>query len=278
MLNKIKEYLVKPKLDAPGKNNIWTDEHISKGMLESHLEEYGNGASRPFAYMDESVDWICSIAPPEKYKDVIDLGCGPGLYTQRFYDKGYHVTVVDWSERSIKYAEDTAESTGRKINYVMQNYLTIDYENVFDIAVIISYDFCVLSKSDRKLFLENVYKALKPGGKFIFDVTTVKEMTTEESHRWDYHPDGCFMCGTPHICFHLDYRYDEDETTLAQVITMTENDCDCFHIWHHHFTEEKLLAELNAAGFADNDLYEDVTGKSYIKDGNFITVAATKKC
>jgi len=276
MLNKIKEHLAKPQLDMPGKSNIWTDEHISKGMLESHLDENGNGASRPFEYMDKSVEWICSVAPPDKYKSALDLGCGPGLYSERFYDQNYNVIGIDWSERSIKYAIEHAASTGRKIDYALQNYLAIEYKNAFDIAVIISYDFCVLSKNDRKTMLEKIYKALKPGGKFIFDVTTTNNLKTEESRRWDYHPDGCFMSGQPHICLSSEYYYAEDETNLTQIIIMTEDGCDCFNIWHHHFTEEKLLAELNGAGFINNELYGDVAGKRYIKNGDFIAAVATK--
>ena len=276
MLNKMREYLTKPQINALGKNNIWTDEHISKGMLESHLDANSDGASRPFEFMDKSADWIYSIAPSEKYKDVLDLGCGPGLYAQRFHDKGYNVTGVDWSERSVNYARENAVSTGRKISYVLQNYLSIDYDNAFDIAVIISYDLCVLSKNDRKIILEKIYKALRPSGKFIFDVTTVKNLTTEESRRWDYHPNGCFMSENPHICLNSCCHYDEDDTTLTQTIVMTDNDCDCFHIWHHHFTEEKLIKELNGAGFIENDLYTDVAGKPYVKDGDFIAVTATK--
>ena len=276
MLNKLKEHLVKPRLSAPGKNNIWTDGHVSKGMLEAHLNPTHDAASRKPEFMDKSVEWIYSIAPSEKYKDVLDLGCGPGLYCERFYDKNYNVTGVDWSERSIRYARDHAISTGKNINYVLQNYLTIDYENAFDIAVIICYDFCVLSKNDRKLFLDNVYKALRSGGKLIFDVTTVKLLSTEESHKWDYHPDGCFSSEKPHICFNLYYNYTEDETNLTQTIVMTDDDCDCFHIWHHHFTEQKLISELNEAGFVNIDLYSDVAGKAYIKDGDFISAVATK--
>ena len=281
MLNKMKEYLVKPQLNSQGKNNIWTDRHVSKGMLEAHLNPTHDAASRKPEFMDKSAEWIYSIAPSEKYKNLLDLGCGPGLYAERFYDKGYNVTGVDWSERSINYAKARAASIippGRKINYVMQNYLTIEYENDFDIAVIICYDFCVLSKNDRKLMLEKIYKALRPGGKFIFDATTVNNLITEESRRWDFHPDGCFSSEKPHICFNSYYYYEEDETNLTQTIIMTENDCDCFHIWHHHYTEEKLISELNGAGFINTniELYADVAGKPYIKNGDFITVVAAK--
>ena len=277
MLNKIKEYFAKPQLDKPGKNNIWTDSHISKGMLESHLDPDTDGASRKSEFMDKSVEWIYSIAPSEKYKDILDLGCGPGLYAERFYDKGYNVTGVDWSERSINYAKEHAALSGRKINYILQNYLSIDYENAFDIAVIISYDFCVLSKNNRKIMLEKIYKALRAGGKFIFDVSTIKNLMTKESRTWDYHPDGCFSNEKPHICFNSYYYYDEDETNLTQTIIMTEDNCDCFHIWHHHFTEEKLISELNSAGFVNNELYADIAGRKYImKESDSITVAATK--
>ena len=276
MLNKIRAYLAKPELNAPGMNNIWTDEHVSKGMLASHLDRDEDSASRPFKFMDKSADWICAAAPPEKYKDVLDLGCGPGLYAERFYDRGFSVTGIDWSERSINYAKAQAAGNGRKINYIRHNYLNIEYANAFDLAVLISYDFCVLSKNDRKLMLDKIYRALKPGGKFIFDVTTVKNWGKEESRRWEYHPDGCFSNGGGHICLNSFYYYEEDETNLTQTIIMSENGWDCFHIWHHHFTEAKLIAELNEAGFADNKLYADAAGASYIKDGDFITVEATK--
>ena len=276
MLNKIKEYLVKPQLDAPGKNNIWTDNHISKGMLESHLDGDNGGASRPFEFMDKSIEWIYSVAPSDKYKDVLDLGCGPGLYCQRFCDKGYNVTGVDWSKRSINYARENAASSGRKINYVLQNYLTINYENAFDIAVIICYDFCVLSKSDRKIFLDNVYKALKPGGKFIFDVMTPK-MRRVESRTWHCNENGGFFSEKPHFLLEAVYQYDDDDKTeLHQYVVATNEEVRCYMCPNHYFTKELLMSEILPIGFNMFDFYDDVAGTKYSDTGDTMCGIFTK--
>ncbi|HOJ15222.1 MAG TPA: class I SAM-dependent methyltransferase, partial [Deltaproteobacteria bacterium] len=37
---------------------------------------------------------------------ILDLGCGPGLYTKRLSDAGYDVTGMDYSRRSIAYAKE----------------------------------------------------------------------------------------------------------------------------------------------------------------------------
>ena len=71
---------------------FWDDEHISRGMLAAHLDPEFEGASRSFAFMDRSVDWICATAPPATHPRLLDLGCGPGLYAERFARAGYAVT------------------------------------------------------------------------------------------------------------------------------------------------------------------------------------------
>ena len=37
MFNKLSDYVIKPELYAPSTGKFWDDEHISKGMLEAHL-------------------------------------------------------------------------------------------------------------------------------------------------------------------------------------------------------------------------------------------------
>ena len=53
--------------------------------------------------IDRSVQWLKSIIPQRK---ILDLGCGPGLYTIRLSAAGYDVTGMDYSRRSIAYAKE----------------------------------------------------------------------------------------------------------------------------------------------------------------------------
>lgn len=140
---------------------FWDDEHISKSMLAAHLDAYHDGASRKLSDIKESSEWICSYFGNIEDKRLLDLGCGPGIYAELLCDKGFAVTGVDFSKRSIAYAQKHAEESNRKIEYCYQDYLEMNYEYVFDLVILIYYDFGVLSPNDRNILLGKIYSALK---------------------------------------------------------------------------------------------------------------------
>lgn len=63
--------------------DLWTDEHTSKRMLELHLNNAVDAASRNCAFIEGSVDWIASRFQLGTGTRVADFGCGPGLYATR---------------------------------------------------------------------------------------------------------------------------------------------------------------------------------------------------
>ena len=52
----------RPELYQACTSRFWDDEHISKGMLESHLDPEQDGATRPHKFVDKSVDCIDTAA------------------------------------------------------------------------------------------------------------------------------------------------------------------------------------------------------------------------
>ncbi len=117
MYNKLLSLTKKPILWQRSHELFWDDEHISKGMLEMHLDPNLELASRKHDTINKSVEWLVSVINANS--KILDLGCGPGLYSSRLSNLGYNVTAVDYSKRSIAYAK----KHDAKTSYVYQNYL-----------------------------------------------------------------------------------------------------------------------------------------------------------
>jgi SAM-dependent methyltransferase len=200
---------------------------------------------------------------------LLDLGGGPGLYAERFSSVGYTVTGVDFSKRSIEYAKEQTLLNKSNIEYHYQNYLTIDYVEQFDVITVIYCDYAALSITDRLTLLRKVYQALKPKGKFIFDVFTPL-MRKNESSEW-YYSEGGFYSEKPHVCLESVYQYDdEDKTELRQSIVITEDTVHCYNVWDHFFTKEALVSEIQPTGFSAFEFYGDVAGKEFSDTGETI--------
>ena len=86
-----------PSLYQKTRVPFWNDKYISQQMLKAHLDPNFDGASRKLDFINKSVNWINKIAPPQKYKSLLDMGCGPGIYAEKFATSGYKVTGIDFS-------------------------------------------------------------------------------------------------------------------------------------------------------------------------------------
>lgn len=248
---------------------FWDDEHISKSMLSAHLALDSDGASRNHSFIKKSVEWINSFSTSGRR--LLDLGCGPGIYAELFYDKGYSVTGIDFSERSIEYARKSASLTGKSIEYVYQDYFTINFQNEFDIATLIYCDFGVLSPDKRKTLLDKIYTALKPGGRFFVDVFSARQYEEFTDNITVTFEETGFWRATPYLCLKRDKRY-EGNLFLEQYIVITEEKQETYNLWNHAFSQPELSNDLLQAGFISVEYYSDIAGNRF--DQNSATICA----
>ncbi len=253
---------------------FWDDEHISSQMLAAHLDPEFEGASRAHAFIDRSVEWIASVAPPAAYPRLLDAGCGPGLYAERLARAGYAVTGVDFSRRSIDHARRSAERQGLAVDYRLQNYLELDAGGPFDAAIMIYCDYGALSTEDRRTVLRKLRAHLKPGGLLVLDVFSPRAFDVfEEGRTWEDHPHGGFWRPGPHLEVQRRLKYGDD-VTLEQIAIVDEAGAAAYHLWNTYFAPEALAAELEAAGFAVESLHGDAAGAPYADDCATIAVVA----
>jgi SAM-dependent methyltransferase len=246
-------------------------------MLKAHLDPNRNEASRKHKTIDRSVEWIIQKTGLQNGNHILDLGCGPGLYCTRFAEKGFAVTGIDYSKRSIQYAKEYAHTHKLGIEYICEDYLTIDYTDAFDLVVLIYCDFGVLSSQDRDLLLHKIYNALKPAGRFLFDVCTPRyhDMAKEEK-TWTFEEKG-FWRPVPYLLLTEKIKYPEQSVLLTQyVILDNDKEFNIFRIWDHAYTEESISGVLSNVGFSDMHFCGDITGNGYSDNSETMAVIAKK--
>ncbi len=106
----------------------------------------------------------------EKKSKILDIGCGTGRTTLHLIKKGYKITGLDLTPKFIEIAKRIAEKKKIKAKYVLGDATNLKYKNnVFD-NVLFSFNGWAMipGKDNRTKALEEVYRALKPNGYFIF--------------------------------------------------------------------------------------------------------------
>ena len=277
-LKKLNIVIKKPPIYEKGDSIMWTDEHISKKLLEIHLNPEMDLASRTKQSIDNTLEFILKLSNKSKMK-ILDLGCGPGLYAERLAEAGHDVTGVDFSDTSISYASNQAKNRNLKIDYLCKDYLTLDYKDKFDLVMLIYTDFGVLTPLDREKLLINIHKALKSSGIFIFDVINNKniEQKFQEKRTWALENNG-FWRNTPYLELTSGFIYPNDKVFLQQhiVIDQTEN-IKTFRFWTHYFENKDIKEILTCCGFTNIESFENILPATNIWNGENITFYKTVK-
>jgi 2-polyprenyl-3-methyl-5-hydroxy-6-metoxy-1,4-benzoquinol methylase len=277
-LGEIIRWAGKPSLYAPGTAFMWDDLHIGQYLLKTHLDPNVDLASRKATSIQKTVDWLLSEYP-ESGQKILDLGCGPGLYASALASKGHHVTGFDISPVSIAYAKGDAAKKNLPIHYVQANYLEADLgEGLYDLIVMIYTDLGVLNPGQRDTLLGKVFKALKPGGVFIFDVLNDRDFRSKVSPAsWDSQKEG-FWRPTPYLALSNSHLYEEEKVILYQHIVMGEEDeCSVYRFWTHFYSNEDIRGFLTPLGFKDMTFREDVLPSADQWNGNNVTFCRAVK-
>jgi SAM-dependent methyltransferase len=228
-------------------------------------------------FIDQSVDWIVSRFVAIPGIKIADFGCGPGLYTTRLAQKGADVTGIDFSKRSIQYAQDTADKQQLKICYVNQDYLEFKTEERFDLVLMIMCDFCALSPVQRKKMLEKFHTVLKDGGSVLLDVYSLaafderKEVATYEN-KLLYG----FWSPNEYYGFLNTFKYEQEKVILDKYTIFEESQKRVVYNWLQYFNTETLRKEFEECGFKVAELFSDVAGKPFTLGTTEFAIVAKK--
>jgi SAM-dependent methyltransferase len=268
----------RPPPFAPGVPDFWDDPHISSSMLAAHLDPTRDAASRRPEVIDRSVRWLLDILDLQPGDTLLDLGCGPGLYCERFARAGLGVTGIDVSQRSIDYAIEHAEARRLAVEYIHGDYLNLEYRNAFDAIVLIYGDLCTLAPESRDRLLRAVHAALKQGEMLALDVTTPRHHAhTATLNRWQA-SDAGFWRPSPHLVLTQGFAYPERDLYLEQYIVVeADGAAAVYRNWFQDYTYATITELLEGHGFHVASVWGDLTGKPYDNTSEWIGVIARKR-
>jgi len=228
---------------------MWNDPHISKQLLQVHLNQEVDLASRKEASIDKTIAWILDRCNSEKL-NILDLGCGPGLYCEKLHDQGHIVTGVDISGSSIEYARSKALKGSKSIEYLNSDYLNMDLpSNQYHLVMMVYTDFGVLLPEERLTLLRKIYSSLKPGGRFVFDVLNDLELDAKVVPAdWKIAEAG-FWSDKPYMVLSNSFLYEQEKVILYQHNVVSDDEIRTFRFWTHHFSKSDMQSLISNTAF-----------------------------
>ncbi|MCK4513803.1 MAG: methyltransferase domain-containing protein [Spirochaetaceae bacterium] len=257
---------------------IWTDDHVGREMLRFHLDPSIDSSSLKHSTIDAQVRWIAERVGQASGTALLDIGCGPGLYCERFHGLGFRVTGVDFNRHSLEYANRRALEHQLPISYEFMNYIELPYREQYDVVTLINRDFCALTATERNQVLRAVFRSLRTGGRFIFDAfsTTQFERLQGTSTITVSNGPG-FWAAEPHIVIEQDVLYLQQRAQLnRQIVITASGEMKVFHNWLTYYAAPEIERLLQDAGFELQEQNPFLSSETYDDPELYLGFVAVK--
>lgn len=268
-----------PKPWAEGEKIPWDDPDFSKRMLNEHLSQEHDAASRRFEIIDRHVRWIHDRVLERKPARILDLGCGPGLYASRLARLGHRCVGIDFSPASIAYAKERAAEEDLECTYVQEDVRTADYGGDYDLVMLIFGEFNVFHPEEARNILQKAYRALVPGGSLLLEPHTF-ELVIEMGKRpssWYSAEKGLFS-DEPHLYLQENFWDEEEKVAIERyyVVDATTGVVRRHSASTQAYTDEEYRTMLVESGFDEVEFYASLSENEDSRAGGLMVVLSKK--
>lgn len=214
-----------------------------------------------------------------KTGNLLDLACGEGSFALEMAKMGWNVAGIDQSEEMLRLARHRATTAGLEIDFRQQDMRNFETDRQYDLVTCwfdsLNY---LLRIEDVQSAFERVYKTLKPGGWFIFDMNTIYGLAIE------WQKQKCYVQQETEDLLELHQTtYDFEKRMATMRITwFVRND----EIWQKYeeihferaYSVEKIKNALTATGFSFESVYGSLRNLTPVKqDSSRVWIFAQKK-
>ncbi len=277
---RLSDIVTRPAHAAPwseGDNIPWHEPGFSARMLREHLSQEHDAASRRFDRIDRHVAWLHHQVLGERPTRILDLGCGPGLYSSRLARLGHTCLGIDYSPASIAYAEEEARRDNLACTFRLDDIRRADYGAGHGAAMLLYGEFNVFRPSDIGAILRRTHGALAPGGILILEVSTFESIRQQglEGRSWYSASQGLFS-ERPHLYLQESHW---DEAMAVATMRYYVVDAATAEVTLHAqtlqaYTEQGYRDVLAEHGFVGIQTYPSLTGGEGEYQPDFLALVA----
>ena len=188
-------------------------------------------------------------------RTAVDLACGTGSITALLARMGLDVTGVDMSEEMLTVAQQKTCRLTPMPRFICQKLQALRLPRGVDLAVcgLDSLDY-ITDPADCEKAIARVYRALNPGGIFIFDVNTPEKLRAMDGQ--------VFLDEDEDVYCVWRGEFDEETNICSYGMDLFQR---TGRLWQRSFeehreyayTREQLTAYLKQAGFCRIAVYGD---------------------
>ena len=272
----------RPVVPAPwaeGDNIPWSEPDFSERMLKEHLSQEHDAASRRAAKIDQQVNWIHNHLLGGRTTSVLDLGCGPGLYTSRLAALGHSCTGIDFSPASIRYARKQARQGGLHCTYYAEDLRSAYFGSGYGMVTLIYGEFNVFLTEAAHDILQRAWQALAPRGALLLEVS-VPDSISYRGNRpptWYSSQNGLFS-SRPHIVLEENHWDEASRTTTTRyyAVDAASAGVSGYAVTYQAYTPDEYVALLQECRFHDVMLYPSLIGVQDDSQSDYMVVVARR--
>jgi SAM-dependent methyltransferase len=265
-----------PKPWVEGERIPWEDPAFSQRILREHLAQEHDAASRPTIKIKKHVDWIQHHLLAGKPAQILDLGCGPGLYTARLARLGHTCQGIDIAPAAIEHAIKNAPEG---CHYHLADIRDAEFGSDYDLVIFIFGALNLFRPADASLILRKACQALKPGGLLLLEASSLDavDQIGNQPAMW-YSAESGIFSDTPHLCL-METFWDDEQMVATERFYVI--DPATGQVNHHAastqaYDEAGLEKMVQQAGFSQISFYPSMTGKEVDELNEFLVLTARK--
>ncbi len=249
LLNRVPQ----PEPWSEGEKIPWDYPAFSQRMLQEHLSQAHDAASRRFATIDAHVLWIHQRLLFGRPSAILDLGCGPGLYAHRLARLGHTCLGIDFSPASIAYARQQSDEEKLACSYVQEDLRSANFGHDHGLVMFIYGELNVFRPADARKILHKAHQALGPGGTLLLEVHTyeVFERMGKQPPRWQSKTSGLFS-NKPHLELYENI-WNAEQAVLTEryyIVDAEKGEVTPYTACNQAYTQAQYQLLLAEAGFS----------------------------